>query len=53
MQFSLGESALSQQLPGTETKPWQSSVGLSGRDINLAPTEYDAGATHSTALISN
>jgi hypothetical protein len=52
MQFFLDESALSQHLPGTEKKPWQSSAEVSGRDINLAPPEYDAGATHSTALIS-
>jgi len=53
MQFFLDESALSQHLPGTETKPWQSSVAVSGKDIYLAPPEYDAEATHSTALVSN
>jgi hypothetical protein len=49
----LDKSALSQHLPQTEKKSWQSSVEVSGRDINLASPEYDAGATHSTALISN
>jgi hypothetical protein len=52
MQFSLGESALSQHLPGTDNTMAIISW-LSGRDINLAPPEYDAGATHSTAMISN